>query len=57
MGGGGTLVDGFRRLFHRRTASGSNQSSNAGEEAASSDLDVADDPDLVALGSFRMRLP
>lgn len=57
MGGGGTLVDGFRRLFHRRTASGSNQSSNAGEEAASSDLEVADDPDLVALRSIRIRVP
>ncbi|XP_052158389.1 mitogen-activated protein kinase 12 [Oryza glaberrima] len=57
MGGGGTLVDGFRRLFHRRTASGSNQSSNAGEEVASSDLEVADDPDLVALRSIRIRVP
>uniref|UniRef100_I1Q546 mitogen-activated protein kinase n=1 Tax=Oryza glaberrima TaxID=4538 RepID=I1Q546_ORYGL len=56
-GGGGTLVDGFRRLFHRRTASGSNQSSNAGEEVASSDLEVADDPDLVALRSIRIRVP
>uniref|UniRef100_A0A0E0LFG8 mitogen-activated protein kinase n=1 Tax=Oryza punctata TaxID=4537 RepID=A0A0E0LFG8_ORYPU len=58
MGGGGTLVDGFRRLFHRRTASGSgsnsNQSSNAGEEAASSDLEVVDDPDLVALRAIRV---
>uniref|UniRef100_A0A0D9WTZ5 mitogen-activated protein kinase n=1 Tax=Leersia perrieri TaxID=77586 RepID=A0A0D9WTZ5_9ORYZ len=59
MGGGGTLADGFRRLFHRRTASGSGSGSGsnsaAGEEApAPSDIEVVDDPDLVGLREIRV---
>ncbi|KAK1612030.1 hypothetical protein QYE76_035703 [Lolium multiflorum] len=55
MGGGNGLVDGFRRLFHRRTPSGSvpgssNQSS-AGEDFASSDVE---DLDLVGLRAIRV---
>lgn len=53
MGGGGAFVDGFRRLFHRRTASGSNSNqSSAGDE--SSELEVVEDPDLVGLRAIRV---
>lgn len=56
MVGGGGIVDGFRRLFHRRTPSGSGPSSNqssAGEE--SSDIDaVVEDLDLVGLRAIRV---
>ncbi|VAI78810.1 unnamed protein product [Triticum turgidum subsp. durum] len=56
MGGGNGIVDGFRRLFHRRTPSGSvlgssNQSS-AGED--SSDAEAAEDLDLVGLRPIRV---
>ncbi|KAM3213138.1 hypothetical protein ACQJBY_065879 [Aegilops geniculata] len=56
MGGGNGIVDGFRRLFHRRTPSGSvlgssNQSS-AGED--SSDVEAAEDLDLVGLRPIRV---
>lgn len=56
MGGGNGIVDGFRRLFHRRTPSGSvlgssNQSS-AGED--SSDVEVVEDLDLVGLRPIRV---
>ena len=57
MGGGGTIVDGFRRLFHRRNGSTSNshQSSVAGEgEEGSPDLEVIEDPDLVGLRAIRV---
>ncbi|KAK8456167.1 hypothetical protein SEVIR_4G285700v4 [Setaria viridis] len=57
MGGGGTIVDGFRRLFHRRngSTSNSNQSSVAGEgEEGSPDLEVIEDPDLVGLRAIRV---
>jgi hypothetical protein len=56
MGGGNGLVDGFRRLFHRRTPSGSvpgsNQSS-AGDDF-SSDIEVVEDLDLVGLRAIRV---
>ncbi|KAI4970961.1 hypothetical protein ZWY2020_001875 [Hordeum vulgare] len=56
MGGGNGIVDGFRRLFHRRTPSGSvlgssNQSS-AGED--SSELEAVEDLDLVGLRPIRV---
>ena len=56
MGGGNGIVDGFRRLFHRRTPSGSvlgssNQSS-AGED--SSDVEAVEDLDLVGLRPIRV---
>ncbi|KAF8772119.1 hypothetical protein HU200_006114 [Digitaria exilis] len=57
MGGGGTIVDGFRRLFHRRngSTSNSNQSSVAGEgEEVSPDLEVIEEPDLVGLRAIRV---
>ncbi|CAN6200564.1 unnamed protein product [Urochloa humidicola] len=57
MGGGGAIVDGFRRLFHRRngSTSNSNQSSVAGEgEEGSPDLEVIEDPDLVGLRAIRV---
>ncbi|KAM0915290.1 hypothetical protein ACQ4PT_010951 [Festuca glaucescens] len=57
MGGGNGLVDGFRRLFHRRTPSGSVPSSNqssAGEEFSSSDIEVVEDLDLVGLRAIRV---
>jgi hypothetical protein len=57
MGGGGAIVHGFRRWFHRRngSTSGSNQSSVAGEgDDGSSDLEVIEDPDLVALRAIRV---
>lgn len=53
MGGGGALVDGLRRWFHRRTASGSNSNqSSAGEEP--SELEAVEDPDLVGLRAIRV---
>ncbi|XP_066372514.1 mitogen-activated protein kinase 12-like isoform X1 [Miscanthus floridulus] len=57
MGGGGAIVHGFRRWFHRRngSTSGSNQSSAAGEgDDGSSDLEVIEDPDLVSLRAIRV---
>lgn len=53
MGKGAKLVDGFRRYFHRRTASDfrSNQSS-AGEKP--SELEVIEDPDLAGLRAIRL---
>jgi len=57
MGGGGAIVHGFRRWFHRRngSTSGSNQSSAAGEgDDGSSDLEVIEDPDLVGLRAIRV---
>jgi hypothetical protein len=57
MGGGGAIVHGFRRWFHRRngSTSGSNQSSVAGEgDDGSSDLEVNEDPDLVGLRAIRV---
>jgi hypothetical protein len=51
MGGGGAIVDGFRRWFHRRNGSNSNQSS-AGD--GDSDLEVVEDPDLVGLRAIRV---
>ncbi|CAN6215687.1 unnamed protein product [Urochloa humidicola] len=57
MGGGGAIVDGFRRLFHRRngSTSNSNQSSVAGEgDEGSPDLEVIEDPDLIALRAIRV---
>jgi hypothetical protein len=57
MGGGNGIVDGFRRLFHRRTPSGSvlgnssNQSS-AGEDP--SDVEAVEDLDLVGLRPIRV---
>ncbi|CAL4966476.1 unnamed protein product [Urochloa decumbens] len=57
MGGGGAFVDGFRRLFHRRngSTSNSNQSSVAGEgDEGSPDLEVIEDPDLIALRAIRV---
>uniref|UniRef100_A0ACD6A815 Uncharacterized protein n=1 Tax=Avena sativa TaxID=4498 RepID=A0ACD6A815_AVESA len=58
MVGGNGIVDGFRRLFHRRTPSGSvpgssNQSS-AGEDVSSSDIEAVDDLDLVGLRAIRV---
>jgi hypothetical protein len=57
MGGGTGIVDGFRRLFHRRTPSGSVPSSNqssAGEDLSSSDIEVVEDLDLVGLRAIRV---
>jgi hypothetical protein len=57
MGGGGTIVHGFRRLFHRRngSTSTSNPSSVTGEgEEGSPDLEVIEDPDLVGLRAIRV---
>uniref|UniRef100_A0ACD5UIC2 Uncharacterized protein n=1 Tax=Avena sativa TaxID=4498 RepID=A0ACD5UIC2_AVESA len=58
MVGGNGIVDGFRRLFHRRTPSGSvpgssNQSS-AGEDVSSSDIEAVEDLDLVGLRAIRV---
>jgi hypothetical protein len=56
MGGGGTIVDGFRRWFHRRSGSSANSTqSSAGEgDEGSSDLEVVEDPDLVGLRAIRV---
>ncbi|XP_062229772.1 mitogen-activated protein kinase 12 [Phragmites australis] len=56
MGGGGALVDGFRRWFHRRNGSTSNSNqSSAGEgEEGSPDLEVVEDPDLTGLRAIRV---
>ncbi|KAG8074693.1 hypothetical protein GUJ93_ZPchr0006g42584 [Zizania palustris] len=54
MGGGGTLADGFRRLFHRRTASGSNPNQSSDGKEAPSDVEFVDDPDLVGLRPIRV---
>jgi hypothetical protein len=60
MGGGGAIVHGFRRWFHRRSegsTSNSNQSCRAGEGEAddgSSDLEVIEDPDLLGLRAIRV---
>jgi len=60
MGGGGAIVHGFRRWFHRRSegsTSNSNQPSLAGEGEAddgSSDLEVIEDPDLLGLRAIRV---
>jgi hypothetical protein len=53
MGGGDTIVDGFRRWFHRRSGSNANSTqSSAGE--GDSDLEVVEDPDLVGLRAIRV---
>ncbi|GJN41179.1 hypothetical protein PR202_gn00521 [Eleusine coracana subsp. coracana] len=56
MGGGGAIVDGFRRWFHRRNGSNANSNqSSAGEgEEDSSDLEVIEDPDLIGLRAIRV---
>ncbi|AQK81040.1 Putative MAP kinase family protein [Zea mays] len=59
MGGGGAIVHGFRRWFHRRSGSTSNQSSIAGDgegeaDGGSPDLEIVDDPDLLGLRAIRV---
>ncbi|KAK3134523.1 hypothetical protein QOZ80_6AG0550260 [Eleusine coracana subsp. coracana] len=56
MGGGGAIVDGFRRWFHRRNGSNANSNqSSAGEgEEDSSDLEVIEDPDLIGLRAIHV---
>lgn len=56
MGGGGAIVDGFRRWFHRRNGSNANSNhSSAGEgDEGSSDLEVVEDPDLIGLRAIRV---
>ncbi|KAL6873892.1 hypothetical protein ACP4OV_013974 [Aristida adscensionis] len=59
MGGGGALVDGLRRWFHRRNGSTGNAnqpSASAGGEGEEgpADLEVVEDPDLVGLRTIRV---
>jgi hypothetical protein len=51
-GGGGTIVDGFRRWLHRRNANSNSNQSSAGN--GDSDLHVVEDPDLVGLRAIRV---